>query len=402
MSGSISVRQLNLYVKSLLEGDPRLSCIAVTGEISNLKKHYASGHWYFTLKDANASVRCIMFRSSALKVTSDIYDGITVTVIGRISLYERDGQYQLYAEEMTVGAEGELALKFEITKKKLLAEGLFDNSHKRPLPDFPKRIAVITSDTGAAVQDILNITERRFPLCEIILCPVAVQGSQAVPEMLDALERVYRISSISLIIIGRGGGSAEELSAFNDEQLARMLYEAPVPVISAVGHETDFSICDFVADCRASTPSAAAELAVPDSSAVFQHIYSLKKAAVRALERCYAQALSRYEKTAGSPYLKRPRTEICERREEMLDRLTEKLKILYKHNYDMRTAAFSRVTAKLDALSPLKVMLRGFVGVNNKNGAVKTINEISEGERLSLIFHDGYAECTVEEIRKNV
>ena len=259
----ISVKQLNLYARSLLEGDIRLSNIAVAGELSNFKNHYSSGHWYFTLKDNDAAIRCVMFRGNASAVKFEPSDGLQVILRGRVSIYERDGQYQFYAEEMLPAGIGDIALKFEQTKEKLKKEGLFDPESKRPLVKFPKRIAVVTSPTGAAVRDIFNILSRRWPLAEIIMCPVSVQGELAVPEMLKTLDRVYEVEGVDALIIGRGGGSAEDLWAFNDEALARKIYESPFPVISAVGHGTDFTICDFVADLRAPTPSAAAELAVP-------------------------------------------------------------------------------------------------------------------------------------------
>ena len=261
---AISVKQLNFYVKSLLEGDKNLVNIAVFGEISNFKNHYSSGHWYFSIKDNDAAIRCVMFKGNAQRVNFSVSDGMKVVLKGRVSLFEKDGQYQFYAEEMYPLGIGDITAQFELLKSKLSAEGLFDSENKRKLPKFPKRIAVITSETGAAVQDILNILSRRWPVADIILCPVSVQGEFAVPQMIDALDRVYNLADVDVIIIGRGGGSIEDLWAFNSEDLARKIYESPVPVISAVGHETDFTICDFVADLRAPTPSAAAELAVPD------------------------------------------------------------------------------------------------------------------------------------------
>ncbi|MBQ7725813.1 MAG: exodeoxyribonuclease VII large subunit, partial [Clostridia bacterium] len=245
---ALTVRQLNGYVRSLLEGDIHLQTVAVTGELSNFKNHYASGHWYFTLKDQDAAIRCVMFRSHASRVVFAPENGKQVVLIGRVSLYEKDGQYQFYAEEMLPAGDGKLALQFALVKEKLEKEGLFDAARKRPLPAFPKCIAVVTSATGAAVQDILNILSRRWPLCSVLLCPVAVQGETAVPEMLAALDRLYIRHDIDLIILGRGGGSAEDLQAFNDEKLARKVAASPVPLISAVGHETDFSITDFTAD----------------------------------------------------------------------------------------------------------------------------------------------------------
>ncbi|MBO4433606.1 MAG: exodeoxyribonuclease VII large subunit, partial [Clostridia bacterium] len=263
---AITVKQLNTYVKNLLESDVHLTYLSVSGEISNFKNHYSSGHWYFTLKDKDAQVRCVMFNSYASRVAFEVEDGAQVILKGRVSLYERDGQYQFYAEEILPLGEGDLALAFNRLKDKLQKEGLFDPEHKRPLVRFPGKIAVITSDTGAAVRDIINILSKRYPICDVLLCPVAVQGDLAAKSMIDALKIVYTRDDVDTIIIGRGGGSLEDLWAFNDESLARKIFESPIPVISAVGHETDFTICDFVADIRASTPSHAAELAVPDIS----------------------------------------------------------------------------------------------------------------------------------------
>ena len=401
MKGAVSVRQLNLYIKSLIEGDVRLSDITVTGEISNFKNHYASGHWYFTLKDADASVRCVMFRSAAARVTCEVRDGLCVTLRGRASLYEKDGQYQFYAEELSSGSTGDLAKLFEQTKQKLLAEGLFDESRKRPIPKFPRRIAVITSETGAAVQDILNITGRRYPLCEIMLCPVSVQGESAVGEMLNALDRVYARDDTDLIIIGRGGGSAEDLSAFNDETLARKIYESPIPVISAVGHETDFSICDFVADLRAPTPSAAAEIAVPDSSELAARIARLKKTARNLIFSRLQRETARYERAAAAPFFRRPLAEITERRELRLDRLSERLKTACERRIENNAAAFSQAASKLDGMSPLRIMTRGFAAVEDISGPVRSVGQLSAGEKIKLRMADGTAECTVEEIKKN-
>ncbi len=394
---AISVRQLNLYVKSLIEGDTRLSYLTVTGEISNFKKHYSSGHWYFTLKDADASVKCVMFRSSASRVRADIADGMSVIIRGRVSLYEKDGQYQLYADEMMPEGLGDLALKFEQVKAKLSAEGLFNAENKRPLPKFPKRIAVVTSSTGAAVQDILNITERRYPVCEVVLCPVSVQGELAVGEMLDALDRLYKLSDIDLIIIGRGGGSAEDLAAFNDEMLARKIYESPFPVISAVGHETDFSICDFVADMRAPTPSAAAEIAVPDVMQLLITVKKLGLSAARALNENYKLCRARLDKIMASRYLKYP-LETVDTRMQQLDRVTERLVINAKGKYEGCSTDFINLTSKLDALSPLKVMARGFAAVQKDGCIVNNIDDVAIGDKIKLNFSNGSADCLVEEI----
>ena len=310
----LSVRQLNLYVRSLIEGDFRLANVTVTGEISNFKNHYSSGHLYFTLKDNDASVRCVMFKSYASRVKFDIEDGLQVFLKGKVSLYEKDGQYQFYAEEISVCGIGDIALKYEQVKNKLEKEGLLDPQSKRPLPKFPNNIAVITSKTGAAVQDILNILSRRWPYSQVVMCPVSVQGELAVPEMLNAMDRVYALGVADVIIIGRGGGSAEDLSAFNNEALARKIYESPVPVISAVGHETDFSICDLVADLRAPTPSAAAEFAVPDINEFNSLINKYNKILINSLTAKYNCCKAQYNALTSSVYLKNPKEALIERK----------------------------------------------------------------------------------------
>ena len=395
----LTVRQLNLYVKSLLESDSRLVYTAVTGEISNFKNHYSSGHWYFTLKDKDASIKAVMFKGSAWRVNFTPSDGMLVTARGRVSLYEKDGQYQFYAEEMYEAGEGDLALQFKMIKEKLEKEGLFDIESKRPLPKFPKKLAIITSDTGAAVQDMINILGRRYPICEIVMCPVSVQGENAVPDMLKTLDRVYELSDIDTIIIGRGGGSAEDLSAFNSDALARKIYESPIPVISAVGHETDFTICDFVADKRAATPSEAAELAVPD-------ILKLK-ADLEKIENTMKNAfLSKYEiaalKLSGLMSVRaftNPKT-LIESKMQTLDSLCDKNRTLINKIFETKANDFSLNVTKLDGLSPLKIMARGFGVVEKEGKVIKTIKDINEGEKISLKLSDGSALCTVNEIPK--
>ena len=392
---ALSVKQLNLYVKSLIEGDVRLSNVTVTGEISNFKNHYQSGHFYFTLKDNDASIRCVMFRVNASRVGFAVKDGQKVLITGRVSLYEKDGQYQLYAESMHEIGLGDISLQFQQIKEKLSKEGLFDEENKRPLPQFPKRVAVITSDTGAAVQDILNISLRRFPLCEIILCPVSVQGENAVPSMLDALDRVYSLSNCDAIIIGRGGGSIEDLWAFNSEALARKIYESPIPVISAVGHETDFTICDFVSDLRAATPSAAAELVFPDMSEIISLLNKRDTALKNALISKYNLSCARFNAVLDKPIFKNP-VRLIESRNEQLDYLLDKMLSAFNNNFKNQQSRLSNAVAKLDALSPLKVLSRGY-SIAEINGKVLTsVNDAELGDRLALNFSDGKLLCTVD------
>lgn len=385
---AITVRQLNLYVKSLLEGDVKLSNIAVVGEISNFKNHYSSGHWYFTLKDNDAAIRCVMFKSAASRVKFSVTDGMQVVIKGRVSLYEKDGQYQFYAESMNEYGLGDIAVAFEQIKEKLSKEGLFDLEAKRPLPAFPKRIAVITSPTGAAVQDILNILGRRNPLCEVMLCPVSVQGELAVGEMILALERVYKLSSVDLIIIGRGGGSIEDLWAFNNEALARKIYESPIPVISAVGHETDFTICDFVADLRAPTPSAAAEIAVRDFTDIINTLNSYKASLQKSLLNKYNFESTRLSALLNSKVLTSPQN-IFSDREILLDRYLERLKNSFEKIIDKKVLAFEKNVAKLDSISPLKVMARGYAIVKSGNKEIAFANQLKTNDEIDITFQDG-------------
>ena len=397
LKSALTVRQLNLYVRSLIEGDARLSNVLVSGELSNFKNHYASGHLYFTLKDREASIRCVMFRSFAERIKFKPLDGLKVVLRGRVSIYEKDGQYQFYAEEMLPEGVGDIALGFEQVKAKLETEGLFDQSTKRPLPKFPKRIAVVTSDTGAAVKDIMNILSRRWSLAEIVLCSVAVQGEQAVPEMLSALDRLYSLSGIDVIIIGRGGGSAEDLWAFNSEQLARKIYESPVPVISAVGHETDFTICDFVADLRAPTPSAAAELAVPNINEISSKLNRYENSLTSFLENKYQFSFARLEALLNAFCMKNPTDFIVGRSYERLDRLTDKLSQAANRTLDSADRSFVSLTARLDALSPLKVLSRGYAAVSKDNGTVSSVTQAQKGDILDVSLTDGTLICVVKD-----
>jgi len=399
-NNALTVKQLNFYVKSLIESDPRLANVCVTGEISNLKSHYGSGHIYFTLKDSDAAIRCVMFRSYASRVKFNPEDGLQVVLKGRVSIYEKDGQYQFYAEEMTAAGIGDITLQFEQTKAKLQAEGLFDPDSKRELPRFPKRIAVITSATGAAVQDIMNILSRRWPIAEIVLCPVSVQGELAVPEMLDALERLYKQSGIDIGIIGRGGGSIEDLWAFNSEELARKIYESPFPMISAVGHETDFTICDFVADLRAPTPSAAAELAVPDL-AEMQVLFTKYSEHLKSLLAGRYNLLSaKLEACASSFYFKNPTEAIINRNFEKVDKLYDKLNSEMEKKLNSARLQLASAAAGLDGLSPLKTISRGYAAVKKDGKVLSSAENLNENDLIEIAFADGGAECEVKSVTR--
>lgn len=396
---ALSVKQLNFYVRSLIEGDIRLNNLTVKGELSNLKNHYQSGHLYFTLKDKDASIRCVMFKSFASKINFDLSDGIEVIIRGKVSLYEKDGQYQLYAEEIHVSGFGDIALKFEQIKNRLENEGLFDPENKRPIPKFPKNIAVVTSPTGAAVQDILNILSRRWPLCNVILCPVSVQGDLAVPEMLNALDKLYNLSVADVIIIGRGGGSIEDLWSFNSEELARKIYESPVPVISAVGHETDFTICDFVSDLRAPTPSAAAELCVPD---YLEYLSKIDKFSVRltnALKNKYLLSKTRFEKIENSLCFKKPTEFFINQNKELVDKYYDLLLNGISSVLESKTNTLSQKIIGIDKLSPLKTLARGYASVTKDNKPTKSVLDVKTGDKLNIKLVDGNIDCEVLDIK---
>ena len=396
MAESISVKQLNYYVKSLIDSDVRLNNVTVNGELSNFKNHYSSGHWYFTLKDKDASVSCVMFRFAAGRVNFKPQDGMKLTLTGRVSIYEADGKYQLYVDSMVPFGIGDLAQQFKLVKEKLQKEGLFDESSKRPIPLFPKRVAVVTSDTGAAVRDICSTLNSRLPTCEVILCPVAVQGVTAASEMISTLDRIYSLSDIDAVIIGRGGGSAEDLAAFNDEMLARKIYESPVPVISAVGHETDFSISDFVSDVRAATPTAAAMILGIDINKQKREVSDLKYRITKLFENIYEKKSNEYKLIASSDVLKNP-TEIINRKYENLNYLIKMLSLFEKKIFDGSENRFKNAVGLLDTLSPLKTLNRGFSVVTDNKKVIYSVNDIELGQKVTLRFFDGFASAQIKE-----
>lgn len=394
----ISVKQLNTYVKSLLESDEHLCSFYLRGEISNFKDHYSSGHLYFSLKDSDAVIRAVMFRSSAAYLKFKPEDGMSVICRGRVSLYERDGSYQFYCEEMIPDGVGDLTVAFNQIKERLENKGYFDPAHKKPIPQFPKRVAVITSDTGAAVQDILNISARRYPQCEIIMCPVRVQGESAVAELTDAVKRVDALSTVDTIIIGRGGGSIEDLWAFNSEELAEAIFASKTPVISAVGHETDFTICDFVADLRAPTPSAAAELAFPDSSELLAYVNSLSdRMALRLSERVKNKEIM--ISLLGKERLYAAAEFIINERSMRADGLIERLNNEVSDILKTSEHTFKKSVAELNALSPLNVLSRGYC-IPQQDGNTVRLNDIEIGDTIALCFSNGIADCSVNNIQK--
>ena len=394
---ALTVSELNARIKGLIESDPALGSVCVRGELSNYKI-YPSGHHYFTLKDAESSLRCVMFRSAASKLRFRPESGMGVTVCGRVSVYPRDGAYQLYCEELIPEGAGDLQLAYEQLKERLRREGLFDPAHKKPIPRYPERIAVITSSAGAAVHDIIRVLRKRWPVAKVLLLPVRVQGVEAPPEIVGAIRYANRHRLADLIITGRGGGSIEDLWAFNDERVARAIYESELPVISAVGHEPDVTIADFVADLRAATPSNSAELAVPDMSELREALSAARARLDQAVNRRLSERRKGLEELASRRVMQSPTGFIDQRRLE-LDSIRLRLDAAATARLGRERQEFSRLAAKLDALSPLKVLGRGYsIALDAGGRAVKDAGRLSPGERLELRFSKGSASCLVESV----
>ena len=417
----LEVSQVNSYIKEMLDTDGLLGSLCIRGELSNYKK-YPSGHHYFTLKDGQSQLKCVMFRSSAMRLRFRPENGMMVQAAGRITVYPRDGVYQLYCVAMTPEGAGDLAVAFEQLKKKLAAEGLFDPDHKKPLPAYPHRIAIITSAAGAAVHDMLRIIRHRYPLAEVKLLPVRVQGEEAAGEIAAALDYANRYQVADLIITGRGGGSMEDLWAFNEEVVARAIYRSKIPVISAVGHEPDVTIADYVADLRAATPSNAAELCTPDRQELRQKITDAQARMASLLSRQIKNCRAQLELRKNARVLQSPENYLADRR-QTLDVLTEKLArtmgsrltketaqltlcrqrlstaetaVLAKERKRLETAA-----ARLDAMSPLKVLSRGYSITENDRGiAVVSAKTLQPGDHIWIRFHQGSVDARVEQVRE--
>ncbi len=388
-----SVSQLNSYVKGVLDRDENLTHVFVTGEISNYKAHY-SGHLYMTVKDETASIKAVMFAGNASKLRFLPENGMKILAFGTVSLFPRDGSYQFYINDMQPDGIGALNIAFEQLKKKLEAEGLFKKECKKPLPKFPQKIGVVTSSTGAAVQDIFNVLKRRFPVAEVVLRPCQVQGEGAAEDIAKAIYEFNKLKGADVLIVGRGGGSIEDLWAFNEEIVARAVFDSEIPIISAVGHETDYTICDFVADLRAPTPSAAAECAVPDIFelkanlvSLKQHIFLLARNRVN-MERT---KISSFEKSLS---LSDPVTNINEQRKELIY-LTEKLSTLTNSILDGNKAKISALAGKLDVLSPLSVISRGYALVEKDNKPVTKVKDLKKDDVISVKLSDGTIKANV-------
>jgi exodeoxyribonuclease VII large subunit len=396
----ISVSELNEYIKLVLEHDELLMNICVKGEISNFTNHYKTGHMYFSLKDAGGAVKAVMFRGNALRLKFMPENGMKVLVSGRVGVFPRDGQYQIYVDSMEPDGIGALALAFEQLKQKLEKEGLFADWRKKPLPQMPLRIGVITSPTGAAIRDILNILGRRFPLAEVDLYPALVQGENAAADLVGGLAHFNRAKNVDVIILGRGGGSIEDLWAFNEEPLVRAVAMSEIPVISAVGHETDFTLCDFAADKRAPTPSAAAEIAVPNAEDILYTVQTADIRLRRAMNQKISVARERLDRLASSRVLKNPQNVIDDKRMMLLreeQMLHEKMKAVLQR----KGASLGEKAAKLNALNPLAVLSRGYAAIFDENNqVVKSTEDVKAGDDITLAMADGKISATVKTIIK--
>ena len=392
----LSITQINEYIRGRMDADPMLSNIAVRGEISNYKL-YPSGHHYFTLKDEGGALKCVMFKGSALKLRFRPENGMKVIALGRISVFPRDGAYQLYVSAMSVDGIGDLHAAFEQLKAKLAAQGLFDPAHKKPLPKYPGVIGIVTSSAGAAVHDMLRILRKRYPLTKVLLLPVRVQGVEAPPEIAAAIGYANRHKLADLLIVGRGGGSIEDLWAFNDEAVARAIFDSEIPVISAVGHEPDVTISDFVADLRAATPSNAAELAVPDQDALRQTLDSMAGAMATALSRQVKSARQHLKTLAASQALCTPTGYLEQKRKDTL-LLNNRLVSAHIRGIERKKRHFIELTAKLDAMSPLKVMTRGYAIAQTEGGDVlRSVSQVKPDDRITVGVSDGKINAIVTE-----
>lgn len=390
----LSITQLNEYIRGRMDSDPLLTQVAVRGEISNYKL-YPSGHHYFTLKDEASALKCVMFKGNAVRLRFRPENGMKVIALGKVSVFPRDGAYQLYCTAMAMDGVGDLYAAFEQLKKKLAAQGLFDPAHKKPLPKYPGTIGIITSSAGAAVHDMLRILKKRYPLSNVRLLPVRVQGVEAPREIAAAISYANRYRLADLLIVGRGGGSIEDLWAFNDEYVAHAIYESAIPVISAVGHEPDVTISDFVADLRAATPSNAAELAVPDQDTLRQNLDAMASSMATALHRQLKAAQQHLQVLSNSQVLQSP-TGYIEQREKNLEVLKNRMVTAQKQNIIRKQSRYIASVSKLDAMSPLKVLTRGYsMAQTEKREVLRSISQVELGERIQLYLSDGSLSATV-------
>lgn len=398
----LTITQLNTYIKGKLDTDPKLAQVAVKGEISNYKL-YPSGHHYFTLKDEGGALKCVMFKSSAARLRFRPENGMNVIAMGSVTVYPRDGAYQLYCTALMLDGIGDLYAAFEQLKKKLAAQGLFDPAHKKPIPRYPGTIGIITSSAGAAIHDMLRILRKRYPLSNVRLLPVRVQGAEAPGEIAAAIQYANYYHLADVLIVGRGGGSIEDLWAFNEEIVAMAIYNSRIPVISAVGHEPDVTIADYVADLRAATPSNAAELVVPDQNFLRQTLDAMSAEMAASLNRQIKAATQHLSVLAQSPALKSP-TGYIEQRSKNLELLTNRMVSAQNQVVTRNTQRNVALAAKLDAMSPLKVLTRGYAMAQDKSGmVVRSVKQLHSGDLIRLQFSDGSvtAEVTQKEEARN-
>ena len=396
----LSITQINEYIRSIMDSDRLLAGVAVRGEISNYKV-YPSGHHYFTLKDEGGALKCVMFKGNAIRLRFRPENGMKVIAMGKISVYPRDGAYQLYCTAMAMDGIGDLYAAFEQLKKKLEAKGLFDPAHKKPLPQYPGTIGIVTSSAGAAVHDMLRILRKRYPLSRVRLLPVRVQGAEAPAEIAGAIRYANIHKLADLLIVGRGGGSIEDLWAFNDEQVAYAIFYSDIPVISAVGHEPDVTISDFVADLRAATPSNAAELAVPDQDSLRQNLDSISSTMAASLSRQITAALRHYRILAASPALQSP-VGYLDQRAKSLEMLRNRLIAAQNLQISGKKQRFIGITAKLDAMSPLKVLSRGYAVAQTDNDQIlRSVKQVMPGDTIFVSVSDGDITASVTKVKEN-
>lgn len=390
----LSITQLNEYIRSRMDADPMLTQVAVRGEVSNYKL-YPSGHHYFTLKDEGGALRCVLFKGNAVRLRFRVENGMKLIAMGRVSVYPRDGAYQLYCTALAMDGVGDLYAAFEQMKQKLAAQGLFDPAHKKPVPRYPGTIGIVTSSAGAAIHDMLRILGKRYPLTQVRLFPVRVQGAGASQEIAAAIRYANHYRLADVLIVGRGGGSMEDLWAFNEEPVAYAIYESAIPVISAVGHEPDVTIADYVADLRAATPSNAAELAVPDQDSLRQSLDSISSAMAGTLSRQLKAARQHWLVLSQSPVLRDP-TVFLSQQGKSLDLLKNRLISAQNQGISGRKQAYIALVSKLDAMSPLKVLTRGYAVTRKETGEIiRSIRQAELGERISIRVSDGSLSATV-------
>lgn len=396
----LSITQLNTYIQGKLDGDPMLGAVAVRGEISNYKL-YPSGHHYFTLKDESSALKCVMFKGNATRLRFRPENGMKVLAMGKVSVFPRDGAYQLYCNAMAMDGVGDLYAAFEQLKKKLASQGLFDQAHKKPIPKFPGTIGIITSSAGAAIHDMLRILRKRYPLTKVRLIPVRVQGAEAPGEIASAIRYANYYKLADLLIVGRGGGSIEDLWAFNDELVAHAIYQSDIPVISAVGHEPDVTISDFVADLRAATPSNAAELAVPDRESLSQTLDAMSTAMASALNRQLRSARQHLNVLSRSAALQSP-TGYLEQRRQSLSGLKTRLVSAQSQNISLKKHRYVALTSKLDAMSPLKVLTRGYAITQKDDGTMlRSVSQVSAGDSILIRLQDGALIARITDKKEN-